>query len=417
MNWEKLKQMCMIKKSLSFQRLFEIVSYVSETDASCLPGPSKHFSEQNTKLQVNWESGFDQRPDLTQDGHTGGSSEPPVQNRFGINVLGGFSKTEHGDSHETDIGNFVGLQSTKSRTSAGLGYVDQYNEDVEGPEGAEHHCYTANSPQNRRVESSAARSPLKTNCDVSGQLSCLFIDEEGYLQDLNVRYADPESGGSGSRRSFYGQDLRFNPSVDATENIYESSEAYSNSLHLGNRLQHQAAESGGGSHILQQCFTSLTDSVALKTYKQVHKSTGQGSPYTSNQCGKTFPPASNPKVLPRLPSGQELHLCSHCGKSFPSFANLKSHKCGQASDKPYCCPVCGNKFSRLWNLKLHQRIHTQEKPHRCGMCEKSFTRADILKVHQRTHTGERPYCCSICDLSFKRLDHLKSHQRKHITDL
>lgn len=392
------------------------VSRVSETDTSDLHGPSKHFSEQNTKSQVNWEPGFDQRPESSQDGHSGDSSEPPVQDRFSINDLGAFDKTGPGDSRAVDMGNFDGLQGSKSHTTAELSYVDQYDE--EAPEGAEHHCYPANSPQNRRAEeSSAVRSPLKANCNGSGELSCLFIDEEGYLQDLNVRYADQESGDSGSRRGFYGQDVRFNPALDSTEDIYGPSEAYSNPLHLGNRLQHQAADSGGGSHILNQCFTSLPDSVALKTYKQVHKSTGLGSTYSSNQCAKAFPQACNPKVHSKIHSGQGLHFCSHCGKGFSSFTNLKAHKCGQTGEKPYCCPVCGNKFSRLWNLKLHQRIHTQEKPHRCGMCDKSFTRADILKVHQRTHTGERPYCCSICGLSFKRLDHLKSHQRKHVTSL
>ncbi|XP_008406181.1 zinc finger protein 329 isoform X2 [Poecilia reticulata] len=373
-------------------------------EESSLPGPSKHFSEQNNPAcHVNWEPGFDQRPALSQDRQSEVLSESNFQNRYILNDLGSFGKPGYGE-----MDNYDGLQDSPTHLPDGLSYVNQFNENRKNPEGAEHQCYTAGSPQNRGTEES---SPVRTNSDVSGEFSGLLIDEEGYLQEPNIRYSEQISGDLGSRMSFRGQEVQF-PTAS-----YESSASYSDTLNMQQRLHHQNSENEARSSTHNHCFTTLPNSVSFKPHKQSHKGTGQGSSYICNQCGKTFTQACNLKVHQRIHLGQGLHLCSHCGKGFPSFANLKTHKCGQTGNKPYCCAVCGNKFSRLWNLKLHQRIHTQEKPHQCSMCDKSFTRADILKVHQRTHTGERPYCCAICGHSFKRLDHLKSHQRKHVTDL
>ncbi|XP_030596740.1 zinc finger protein 329 [Archocentrus centrarchus] len=392
---------------------------LNETEVSALPGPSKRFNDQKIpKCQVNWETGFEQRPESNQDGHSGEPSEPLFPNRYGMEDLGGIDKSGYGDTGMMGVGNFDGIHSSPSHLGKDLSYVAHYDGDSEAPKGADHHTYQTGTPQNRKdQEGSPAGSPSRTNIDVSGEFSCLLINEEGYLQEPNVLYPEQVSGDSGSRFSFRGQGIRIGHALDSTEDMYEPSDAYSDTLNLGEQLQYQAAVRGVRRHSCNQCSMSFPDSVSLKAHKQTHKGTGQGPPYSCNQCGKTFTQACNLKVHQRIHLGQGLHLCSHCGKGFPSFSDLKAHKCGQMGDKPYCCTVCGNKFSRLWNLKLHQRIHTQEKPHRCTMCDKSFTRADILKVHQRTHTGERPYCCTVCGLSFKRLDHLKSHQRKHMTDL
>ncbi|XP_069579921.1 uncharacterized protein [Brachyistius frenatus] len=388
---------------------------LDETEASGLPGPSKRFSDQKIpKCHMSWEAGFDQRPESSQEGHSGDPSDTLFQNKYSMGDLGAFDKTGYGDAGMIDMSNFDGLQGSPSHLGEDLGYVGHYNEDVEAPEGAGHQVYQT---RNRRgAVSSPAGSAARTNIDVSGELSCLLINEEGYLQDPNVLYPEQVSGDTGSRLSFRGQGVCPDPSVENTEGMYRSSDMYNETL-IGEKFQHQAAGRGGRRHTCNLCSMSYPDSASLKVHKQTHKGSGQGPLYTCNQCGKTFTQACNLKVHQRIHSGQGLHLCSHCGKGFPSFGDLKTHKCGQTGDKPYCCTVCGNKFSRLWNLKLHRRIHTQEKPHRCNMCDKSFTRADILKVHQRTHTGERPYCCTVCGLSFKRLDHLKSHQRKHTTDL
>ncbi|XP_034399980.1 zinc finger protein 500 isoform X2 [Cyclopterus lumpus] len=392
---------------------------VNLDEASGLPGPSKRFVDQKIpKSHLNWEAGYDQRPESGQDGHSGDPSEPLFHSRYGMEELGGFSKTGYGDSNMIDMGNMDGLQGSPSQLGEDLNYIGHYEGDLEAPEGAEHQVYQTGAAPNRGgTVGSPAGSPTRTNIDVRGELSCLLINEEGYLQDPSILYPGNVSSDPGGRLNFRGQGIRIDPSLDNTEDMYRPSDAYSDTVNLGERLQHQVGGRGGRRHTCNQCSMSFPDLASLKAHKQTHKGTVQVSPYSCTQCGKTFTQACNLKVHQRIHSGQGLHLCSHCGKGFPSFSDLKTHKCGQTGDKPYCCIVCGNKFSRLWNLKLHRRIHTQEKPHRCNMCDKSFTRADILKVHQRTHTGERPYCCTVCGLSFKRLDHLKSHQRKHMTDL
>lgn len=392
---------------------------LEEPDTSGLLGPSKRYSDQKIqKCNMNWEVGFDQRPNSGQEGHSGDTSETLYQSRYGMGDLGTFDKTGYGDGSMIDMGNLDGLQGSPSHLDEDLSYMGHYEGDVETPERAEHQVYQVGPTRNRRgAVSSPASTPSRTNIDVGGEFSCLLINEEGYLQDPSMLYPEQAAGESGGRLSLRGQDVHIDPSLDSAEDMYGPSHAYSDTLNLGERLHHQVGGRGGRRQSCNQCPMSFPDSTSLKAHKQTHKSAGHVPPYSCTQCGKTFTQACNLKVHQRIHSGQGLHLCSHCGKGFPSFSDLKTHKCGQTGDKPYCCTVCGNKFSRLWNLKLHRRIHTQEKPHRCTMCDKSFTRADILKVHQRTHTGERPYCCTVCGLSFKRLDHLKSHQRKHMTDL
>ncbi|XP_029368689.1 zinc finger protein 768 isoform X2 [Echeneis naucrates] len=387
-------------------------------DTSGLPGTSKR-DQKIPKCHANWETGFDQRPESGSHGQSGDPSEPLFQNRYGIEDLSGYDKTGYGSASMIEMDNLDGLQGSPSHLGDNLSYMEHYEGNVEAPEGSEHQAYQTEALRNRRgLGSSPAGSPSRTNVDVSGEFSCLLINEEGYLQDPSILYPGHVAGDSGGRLNFRGGHCtRIDPCLDSTGNMYSASDTYSDTLNMEERLQHQTAGRGGRRQTCNQCSLSFPDSVALKAHKQTHKGNGQGPPYSCTQCGKTFTQACNLKVHQRIHSGQGFHLCSHCGKGFPSFSDLKTHKCGQTGDKPYCCTVCGNKFSRLWNLKLHRRIHTQEKPHRCTMCDKSFTRADILKVHQRTHTGERPYCCAVCGLSFKRLDHLKSHQRKHMTDV
>lgn len=395
---------------------------VTLDDAASLPGPSKRISDPNIpKCHVNWETSFDQGPESSQGRHSGGQSEALFQSRFAMEDLSGFDKTGYGDGNMMVMGNFDGLHDSPSHLGEDLNYVAHYDEDVGPPDGVEHHVSQKGAPLNRRgaVGGSPSGSPSKANMDVGEELSCLLINEEGYLQDPNVLYpAQASAGNSGNQLSIRIQDVRSEPALNSAQNMFAPSGTYSDPLNLGERLQHPATGRGARRHNCNQCSMSFVDSASLKAHKQTHKGgAAQGSPYSCNECGKTFTQACNLRVHQKVHSGQGLHLCSHCGKGFPSFSDLKAHNCGQTGDKPYCCNVCGNKFSRLWNLKLHRRIHTQEKPHRCNMCDKSFTRADILKVHQRTHTGERPYCCAMCGLSFKRLDHLKAHRRKHMTDL
>ncbi|KAJ8247726.1 hypothetical protein GJAV_G00249590 [Gymnothorax javanicus] len=248
------------------------------------------------------------------------------------------------------------------------------------------------------------RAGLSVTDSSIGELDCLLINEDGFLQEAERRHRGPRRGRGRSRV----EHRSFSPGGDV---LLPSLGSSTQDCHRGEPFGLPSNSS------TQPCdATRLQDSspeLAALRMQQLLPNAAAGSPYTCTQCGKGFTQACNLKVHQRIHSGQGLHLCSHCGRGFLSFTELKRHKCSHGSEKPYCCSLCGNKFSRLWNLKLHRRIHTQEKPHRCTHCGKSFTRADILKVHQRTHTGERPYSCTVCGLSFKRLDHLKSHQRKH----
>ncbi|XP_056136747.1 zinc finger protein 329 isoform X2 [Lampris incognitus] len=379
------------------------------SEESDLSGPSKHFSDQEIQhCQEDWAPGLDRRPEPGLDGESSDQCEPLYRNRYSMEDLGGFDKAGYEGGNMLDMSGLDGAQESPSHLGEELSYMGHYEGDLGACDRTENKSYQPGLSQNRKgAFNSTTGSPSRANIEVSGEFSCLLINEEGYLQDSSILYPEHMSGESGTGVSFQDE-----PSLDGVgDNGY--SETYSHTPYVGERLQHQT---GGRRHNCNQCSMSFADSASLKAHKQTHQA-GQGPPYSCNQCGKTFTQACNLKVHQRIHSGQGLHLCSHCGKGFPSFSDLKTHKCSQTGDKPYSCTVCGNKFSRLWNLKLHRRIHTQEKPHRCAMCDKSFTRADILKVHQRTHTGERPYCCGICGLSFKRLDHLKSHQRKHRTDV
>lgn len=390
-----------------------------QTEPPGLPGPSNQYSDQKTpKCHINWEVGFDQRPESGQDEHTDDPSEPLFQSRYGMEVMGSLDKPGYGGDNIIDMGNLDGLQGSPSHLGENLSYLGHCEGNVEEPDATGHRNYQADVLRNRKgAFGSPAGSPSRNSMDVRGEFSCLLINEEGYLQDTSVLYTGHVPGESSSRLSHRGQGIHVDSSTDSTTGMYGPTDAYSRTFNLGERLPYQTGARGGRRHTGNQCSVPFSESASLKAYKQTHKGTGQTQPYTCIQCGKTFTQLCNLKVHQKIHSGQGLQLCSHCGKQFPSYTELKTHKCCQAGEKPYCCTVCGNKFSRLWNLKLHQRIHTQEKPHQCTMCDKSFTRADILKVHQRTHTGERPYSCTVCGLSFKRLDHLKSHQRKHMTDL
>ncbi|XP_041729529.2 zinc finger protein 2-like [Coregonus clupeaformis] len=394
-------------------------------DGSDVSGPSKSFSEQELQqCQDDWASGLDQGPEPPgPEGDPGDPTDPLYRPRYSMEELGGgFEKSGYGGDgdggHRLDLEGLDSLPGSSSRLGAlSYGAAGHYQVDLVGSEGGDHHSHMPGPHRSRRERLGLpTRSP---HLEV-GDLNCLLINEEGYLQDSSVLYPEhgvPEAGNRADHRGI--------TSIHSGSSAHNDD--FGHSLNLRDRSQEQLTGrvgGGGRRHACNQCTMTFPDSGSLKAHKQTHKtergsSTGSGSgpPYSCTQCGKTFTQACNLKVHQRVHQAKGLHLCSHCGKGFTSFSDLKRHKCSQTTDKPYCCSICGNKFSRLWNLKVHQRIHTQEKPHRCTMCDKRFTRADILKVHLRTHTGERPYCCAVCGLSFKRLAHLKSHQRKHRPEL
>ncbi|XP_031670630.1 zinc finger protein 260-like isoform X1 [Oncorhynchus kisutch] len=401
---------------------------LDEADGSDVSGPSKSFSQQELQqCQDEWRSSLDQRPELPgPEGHSGDLTDPLYRPHYSVEELGGnFEKSGYcsggsGD-HLLDMEGLDRLPGSPSRLGAlSYGAVGHYQVNLGGFKGGDHR-HRSHMPGPHRIRREQVESPTPSPHPEGGDLNCLLINEEGYLQDSSVLYPEhgvPELGNRASHRAIHSGSSAHN---NNTESPYDAADDFGLSLNLRDHSQEQVTGVGGRRHACNQCTMSFPDAGSLKAHKQTHKtgrglSSGSGPPYSCTQCGKTFTQACNLKVHQRVHQAEGLHLCSHCSKGFTSFSDLKRHKCSQTTDKPYCCSICGNKFSRLWNLKLHQRIHTQEKPHRCTMCDKSFTRVDILKVHQRTHTGERPYCCAVCGLCFKRLAHLKLHQHKHRPD-
>ncbi|XP_072533165.1 uncharacterized protein [Salminus brasiliensis] len=363
---------------------------------------SKTYSEQELQqIQDDWSSGLDQatnpvpEPDNIQ--------ALQYRTRYNMEDLGNYG------NQELDIGELNGLTESTQRSGEVLGFGA-----LSGSLPTDLGTSAESGRRVRNKRGNKGSSSLHNTPD-AGDLNCLLINEEGYLQDISALPQVPGGliGDSGHRaHSLFSRDA-----VSDSSNCFYSGDAFSHPVDLNHgESMEMAVERDKTPHTCSQCMISFPDQVSLKTHMLTHRAnTSPG--YVCNQCGKKFTQACNLKVHQRIHQRDGLHLCSHCGKGYSSFSDLRRHRCSQAGDKPYSCALCGNKFSRLWNLKLHRRIHTQEKPHQCSMCDKSFTRADILKVHQRTHTGERPYCCRVCGLSFKRLDHLRSHQRKHGSDL
>ncbi|KAF7655979.1 hypothetical protein LDENG_00047660 [Lucifuga dentata] len=307
---------------------------LDETETSGLPGPSKHFGDQKiSKCQMNWEAGFDQRPESGQDVDSAEPSDPLYQHRYGMENLGGFDKTGYEDTSMIHMGSLEGLQGSPSHLGEDLSYMGHFEEDLDAPKGGEHQAYQPGAPRNKRgIVGSPAGSPSRTDIEVSGELNCLLINEEGYLQDPSILYPEHACGDSSSRVSFRGQGIRIGEqSLDSTEDLYGPPNTYSDTLNLEERVQHQSGGRGLRRHTCNHCSTSFPDASSLKAHKQTHKPTGQEPSYSCNQCGKNFTQACNLKVHQRIHSGQGLHLCNHCGKGFPSFSELKTHKCGQTA--------------------------------------------------------------------------------------
>ncbi|MCJ8730329.1 hypothetical protein PDJAM_G00183150 [Pangasius djambal] len=374
------------------------------TEGSDNSAHSKTYSEQELQqIQNDWSSGLDQapepEPEPEQDmDHIQGLL---YRTRYNMEDLGSYS------NQELDMGGMNGLTDPPQRVGEVLGFgvlAGSLQTDL----GTSEEC--RRQLKNKRANKG---SPSLHNTSDTGDMDCLLINEEGYLQDVSGLSQAPGShAGDSQGHPIYNRDT-----VNDRTDCFYSGDAFSQQLELNNGSAGMLGDREDRDYACSQCMISFPDQVSLKAHLNGHRHRNVTTSYVCNQCGKKFPQACNLKVHQRVHQREGLHLCSHCGKGYTSFSDLRRHRCSQAGDKPYSCSLCGNKFSRLWNLKLHRRIHTQEKPHRCSMCDKSFTRADILKVHQRTHTGERPYTCRVCGLTFKRLDHLRSHQRKHGANL
>ncbi|KAK3573305.1 hypothetical protein QTP86_022692 [Hemibagrus guttatus] len=347
------------------------------TEGSDNSAHNKTYSEQELQqIQNDWSSGLDQAPEPEPDmDHIQGLL---YRSRYNMEDLGSYS------NQELDMGGMNGLADPPQRAGEVLGF-GVLPGSLQTDLGTSEEC--RRQLKNKRGNKG---SPSLHNTSDTGDMDCLLINEEGYLQDVSgLSQAQGAPPGDSQGHQIYNRDA-----VNDRTDCFYSGEAFSQSLELNNGPAGMLGENREDSeHACTQCMISFPDQVSLKAHLNGHRHRNITTSYVCNQCGKKFPQACNLKVHQRVHQREGLHLCSHCGKGYTSFSDLRRHRCSQAGDKPYSCSLCGNKFSRLWNLKLHRRIHTQEKPHRCSMCDKSFTRADILKVHQRTHTGERPYSC------------------------
>lgn len=362
----------------------------------------KTYSEQELQqIQNDWSSGLDQAPEPEPEPDMDHIQGLLYRSRYNMEDLGSYS------NQDLDMGTMNGLTDPPQRPGEVLGF-GMLSGSLQPELGTSEEC--RRQLKNKRANKG---SSSLHNASGTGDMDCLLINEEGFLQDVSgLSQAQSVHAADSQGPPIYNRDT-----VNNNTDCFYSGEAYSQPLELNNGSAGMLADREDREHACTQCMISFPDQVSLKAHLNGHRHRNITTSYTCNQCGKKFPQACNLKVHQRVHQREGLHLCSHCGKGYTSFSDLRRHRCSQAGDKPYSCSLCGNKFSRLWNLKLHRRIHTQEKPHRCSMCDKSFTRADILKVHQRTHTGERPYSCRVCGLTFKRLDHLRSHQRKHGVNL
>ncbi|XP_028306940.1 zinc finger protein 79 [Gouania willdenowi] len=168
----------------------------------------------------------------------------------------------------------------------------------------------------------------------SGELSCLLINEDGFLQKPNLSYT------------------------------------------LANRLASNIST--------EHCDPTLRGSELRP-------------PHSCTHCGKTFSQASQLGLHLRLHSsqgppskrnqgGQKPYCCAVCGNKFSRLWNLKLHRRIHTQEKPHRCSMCEKSFTRADILKVHQRTHTGERPYRCTACSLSFKRLDHLKTHQRKHT-------------------------------
>uniref|UniRef100_A0A673VT67 Zinc finger protein 768-like n=1 Tax=Salmo trutta TaxID=8032 RepID=A0A673VT67_SALTR len=306
---------------------------LDEADGSDVSGPSKSFIQQELQqCQDEWGSSLDQRPEPPgPERDQGKPIDPLYRPHYSMEELGGdFEKSGYGSpssgGHLLDMEGLDRLPGSPSRLGAlSYGAVGHYQVNLGGSEGGDHH-HRSHMPGPHRSRRKQVGSPTPSPHPEVGDLNCLLINEEGYLQDSSVLYPEHGVAESGNRAGHRGLTSIYSGSSDHnnTESLYDAADDFGHSLNLRDRSQEQVTGGAGSRHACNQCTMSFPDSGSLKAHKQTHKtgrglSSWSGPPYSCTQCGKTFTQACNLKVHQRVHQAEGLHLCSHCSKGFTSF--------------------------------------------------------------------------------------------------
>ncbi|CAB1327021.1 unnamed protein product [Coregonus sp. 'balchen'] len=214
----------------------------------------KSFSEQELQqCQDDWGSGLDQGPEPPgPEGDPGDPTDPLYRPRYSMEELGGgFEKSGYGGDgggdHILDMEGLDRLPGSPSRLGA-LTYVSHFQVNLGGSEGGDHH-HRSHMPGPHRSRRERVGSPTRSPHPEVGDLNCLLINEEGYLQDSSVLYPEhgvPESGNRADHRGLTSIHSGSSAHNNNTESLYGAADNFGHSLNLRDRSQEQLTGRGGG---------------------------------------------------------------------------------------------------------------------------------------------------------------------------
>ncbi|KAK6324591.1 hypothetical protein J4Q44_G00039330 [Coregonus suidteri] len=209
-------------------------------DGSDVLGPSKSFSEQKLQqCQDDWGSVLDQGPKPPgPEGDPGDPTNPLYRPCYSMKELGGgFEKSGcdggGGGGHLLDIEGLDRLPGSPTRLGAlSYGAVGHYQVNLGGSEGGDHHHRShMTDPHRGRREQVGSLTP-SSHPEV-GDLNCLLINEEGYLQDSSVLYPKhgmPEAGSRAGHRVLTSIHSGSSEHNNNTESLYGAADDFGHSL-------------------------------------------------------------------------------------------------------------------------------------------------------------------------------------------
>ena len=147
------------------------------------------------------------------------------------------------------------------------------------------------------------------------------------------------------------------------------------------------------------------------------------SPFTCNECGKSFVSRQGLWEHGRMHAGSPAHFqCDACSKTFSSRQGYLIHHRTHTGERPYGCKYCWKSFRDGGTLRKHERIHTGERPHVCPLCSRAFNQKVVLREHVRwVHAAGKndsgitgpPFACPLCGAMNQDRDELCAHIVKH----